>query len=306
MNPLFVDTHKTSATMENYSQAFRLLDFPLELREKIYWHYLIDYSTLEDWREAKKSSIQRVSKQVSGEVLDVFRRHGEFTYRITHWNATFNGLTLACFQKLGKDIDYSAIKYLKVEIYPYEYGCMSDMIEIIRYVQKLCAKLRSISNLKRLSLRFIEPRGGRWKWSDDGNPTASLPVASPTREDISDVEHCLECFGTLTNVGKVSVDLPRSCHDDRDLQEIKKDLEIMMTPQAQWHMDKCMEVLEEAIRYAEILLKNAEDYGVAENHARRWYFADAGVWGQRHVSSSKYGSRISSVRGFKYFGPLDG
>lgn len=245
-----------------------------------------------------------MSKQVSSEDLDVFQRRGVFTHRISRDHNALNVLTLACFRQSGKDIDYGAIRHLEVEIHPFEYGCMSDMIYIIRQIQELCTALRSIGHLKRLSIRFIEIPSE--KWSADGKPTALFPMYSPTREDISDVEHCLECFGTLLNIGKITVHLPRSCHDDEDLQEIKEKLVIMTTPQVQWHIDDCMKVLEEAIKAAEILLNAAEIYGVAENHARHWYLADTGVWGQRYVSSSKYGPRIPSVQGVKYFGPPDG
>lgn len=87
------------------------------------------------------------------------------------------------------------LQNLIIEILPPSPGYIIDMITIFRHIHEICNTLRPIGRLQHLSVRFLENE--LVAWSTSGKPTASISQDYSSREDDSDVEHCLEHFAML-------------------------------------------------------------------------------------------------------------
>lgn len=198
--------------------SWGFLTLPSELRLQVYDGYLSECSRPdaraihEDVLRSKHGDstlpLLLVSKQVSGEVLDVLRKRKEYVYRITWHDAGFDSLATSCLQacNIRRD-DFASIPHLMIEIYPPHPDRPTDMLHTIRSIQGLCKALRAIERLHHVSIAFIENEIVRW--STDGKLRNSMGWWQEQNGE-PDIEYVLELFATLSNITKASIELPRS------------------------------------------------------------------------------------------------
>lgn len=109
------------------SDPFPLRKLPLELRRKIYRHYLLDTrnpsaktiylnKVNDGWRDPP-SPLLLVNSQVRAEILDLVQKW-PITLRVTHQGIHFDSLAETCFIAQQRSKDYGSIPHLVIDIWP--------------------------------------------------------------------------------------------------------------------------------------------------------------------------------------------
>ena len=221
--------------MKSSTNIFRLLDLPLELRDKIYCHLLEELPTCAS-EATLKLSLLRISKRVSSEILETFHRRAIYTYRITPHCSGLDPLTLACISRCQniceKNLGHCAASHLVVEILgPLTVDVIAKtssvlMIAVLGRLQKFCRRLKNIGFLRKLSIRFVESRSAKWSiankpnisiHSDDHHLLRNLADGwddeCRTQYPQEDMARCMAPFRGLTNVDIATFHFPCCCLD---------------------------------------------------------------------------------------------
>ena len=104
-----------------------------------------------------------VTKQVSGEVLDILRKREQFVYRVTWWGHGFDDLALSCLRaRKMKCDDYAHIPHLRIEVYAPHPDRSRAMINIFSYAKALCKRLSVVDKLHHVSIVFVEDDVALW------------------------------------------------------------------------------------------------------------------------------------------------
>ncbi len=189
------------------SHPFPLRKLPLEVRRKIYWHYLVDtrnpsakiiYLTKlnDDWRDPP-SPLLLVNSQVRAEILDLVKKW-PINIRVTHQGIHFNSLAETCFIAQPRSRDYGSIPHLVIDIWPPHPDRPTDLIDIWRHLRKLRAELIAIPLLQRLTFFFAENEMATWTY--DGK---ALDIRHPhwlkhTESRANDVTYIANLFGYIS------------------------------------------------------------------------------------------------------------
>lgn len=152
-------------------EPFLLRRLPLELRRKIYHHYLfatrnpspksIYLRHITPGSRDRPSPLLRVNRQVRAEVLDLVQIW-PFLLRVTDQGIQFGSLAETCFIAQQIPRDYGSIPHLVVEIWPPHPDRPTDVLDIWRHLRKFRAELQAIPPLQRISFRFDDNEIASW------------------------------------------------------------------------------------------------------------------------------------------------
>ena len=222
INSTALIAEKSSASIT----PFRLFDLPLELRCRIYEHHLEDLCLLsphlvydaflkQNPVEAG-SPLLRTTMQLSTEISEFLRSTCHFTYRITCKGLEYDTWAKACFHARGARLDFGKMQHLRLKIWPPHVDRPYDMLLIWRSCQTLCNHLREVPRLQRFTVIFLENEYAEWSLHGQARESMGLQYSNG-----SDIRYLLDLLGTLNNVVKAEIRLPKSILGDMRLQEVK-------------------------------------------------------------------------------------
>lgn len=236
-------------------QRPQFFDLPLDIRRIVYEEYLDDLchppakiiheEPLSAVQQYWQPSILTVNKQMSDEVMHLFRTRTTFTCRITWQELEYDKFTSCCVRAREDKPHYSDMRHLRIEIYPPHPNRPMDMVHILGYVEDLCGALRRVERLQDLSIVFLENEVA--SWSQHGRAKESMTLQPYPRHDdgFSDIGYIFDHFNTLTNIAKVTMHLPDSLACDQEIHDDRKVIETRMKAPCDAHLALTMETRNE-------------------------------------------------------------
>lgn len=246
-----------------------LLDLPVQVRLNIYEEYfenqchppaeIVHEEPLSTVRLYWQPALLTVNKQINSEILDLFRMHKTFTYRISWQESIFDQFSMCCF--CAQDLNSQrGMKHLRVEIYPPHRDRPMDYVHILRSAEGVRNTIASFWKPQHLSIVFMENDIASWSHNSKPRESMQLWGYSYSGADYSDIVFVMDTFDSLANITKATIQLPASFSCDEYLQKYRWNVEKMMMGPPDEDVISVYALMEELvnkINEAEPLLKEA-------------------------------------------------
>ena len=195
---------RTADQTQKAPKSFPLLRLPLELRRRIYIHYLFDYRSPTPeviylgrqplCSKDPPSPLLLVSSQVHAEVLDTVQTK-PISLRVTHQGIQFDSLAETCFIAQKQSRDYASIPHLAITIWPPHPDRPMDLIAIWRHLRKLRRELRDVPSLQRVS--FLFENNEMAGWTHKGKALDLLDPCNDDESPFNDLTCIMDLFSRV-------------------------------------------------------------------------------------------------------------